>query len=1616
MFKSISISKNRILATLTIFTMILATSVFINPQQVSAATNYYVDGTNGNDSNEGTSPDTAFKTIQKAASLATAGSTVYIRAGTYRETVTPAYSGTEGNNITFQNYNGETVKVSGCDLVTGWTQYSGSIYWGNMNWNYDSGYGNMVYVDGNLMIEARWPNISNPEDVLVKSNQALAESATTGTTTSTISNSSLSAFPDDYWNGALVWCANGVEYFGSVAAITDFTSSSGTISHNPWWATAPWYNTNCVWNGGPNNRFFIFRSLNALDVEKEWYVDSTNSRLYIRVPGSDNPTNHVVEAKKREATFDVSGKSYISIKGMTIYGATIKTNDNTTHCTFDSLTVNGTDLYLKHGTMAGGQQGDDESGIILNGSYNALKNSEIKLSGGTCVLLKGTYNSVVNNDIHHTNMFGGGYQAGIKAAGKYQLISNNTVNDTGRACILADKLYKSQIQYNNLYNAVCLTDDSGFISSGMTDFGGTRIHHNYIHDSQAIWRGGIYTDGESSNAVIYDNVVWNLDSESILIGYNNMYSSIFNNTTVNNRIWNESIMGEKFYNNILGYWDSRSSVAKSSGNNIVQEGDIGYSNYANNDFSLQASSPAIDAGVVIPGITDGFSGIRPDIGAYEYGSAGWTAGHNFANPPDPSYQFNELSFMNRVNNYNYEYGLTDWTLTGNGQATTVTGNSWDYDKAGIVASCYKAASIPTGSGIEQTVTGLKPNTKYLFNGNIKTDGLFKSASQYSAANGSLHWNKTRDGVSLPTYRSNNYVGPMQNDDWLKFSSIDFGTNIYNRFAAGLVNSVSGGTIEIRTDSPTGTLLGTLSIVDNNSSWTFQSTSLSAQSGVHDLYLVFKGTGNITFFDSFKLFNSTMSDSVVAGVKNYGGPEKSVSINNQGNWVDNNLYFSFITGPTDTSATIYVKKDSGSYVGYADKISVWQQNYTPSTLFNDSFDSGFLNWNQGYGTPSMDTTSPHGGTSSYICNEDTDVIHKDLGTSYNKVARVWFYDSGASASETYARLDSGAWNDTGSWRGLGVNTSLSSSYYVYRVGTTETVTSIARSTGWHEFRWDYSSGSGVDMYIDNKKVATAAGTDSFNMVAMGDWWGDTQTGNNKFDDFEIMDDPLGHEDFEAGLEKWMTGMGTANTSIVQKHSGDKSYVTDEGQDVIWKKSSTNYSGKYRIWFYDDSSDTSLASFARVDSGTFNDSSSWRGLGVDTDISSNCYIYRLGMNEYATPVIRSTGWHELKWDYSSGYRVDMYIDGTLVASPAGITTYNMVAMGNWWGGNYSGTCYFDDAGDVQDISEGFEGSPWSAYLGTPATSTVQKHSGCSSYVTDETQDSITKTLSFAATNINVWFYDIATYSNTANFLLVDDGDARRGLGVDTGISSSFYVYRVSNNEYATSLIRSTGWHLLSLQYDSSGVSMYIDGNLAASAGGSTSCSKIYLGDPWGVTSGPHYYDDFSASNSTQIFSDGFEEGLYTWSAIAGIPTISSVQKHSGNSSYVTDDIQDGITKTLSFAATNISVWFYDISTYTNAVNLIMAGDGTSRRGLGVDTGISGSYYVYKVGDTEYASTIPRSTGWHKLSFKYYDNGVNMYIDGNLAANATGSTSSSTVYLGDPWGGTSGPLYYDDFYASN
>ncbi|WNR43971.1 right-handed parallel beta-helix repeat-containing protein [Paenibacillus roseipurpureus] len=670
----------------------------------AAGTTYYVD-LNGSDSNDGTSLSTPFQTIQKAASVASAGDTVNIRGGTYRETVTPANSGTSGNPITYQNYNGETAIVSGADLVTGWTLDSGSIYKAPMNWTL--GAGNQVFVNGTMIDEARWPNQTG---TLLNPTVSIADS---GTNSSQVIDTALPG-GDGYWNGATMWIESGWDWIVQTPTVTAYDSVNKKLTITGLRATGGY-------SPESGDKFYLTGIKAALDTANEWWYDSTNSELYVWVPGGGDPSAQTVDVKRRDASFDLSGKAYITLNGIQTTASRVVTNSSSNHLTFQGIVAK----YLSHNKLNTLAQEQTNTGLLLNGSYNVLRDSEFAYSSGSLVTVGGSYNNVINSYIHD-----GGYvpdwEGLLNLKGANSLISHNTVADAGRVTVyFTSPMRANEIQYNDIYNAGWLTDDLGMLYGPNVDGQNTEIHHNYVHDNKApATKPGIYLDSYTNNFIIHHNVTWNNAGLQLNIPSN--YNLAYNNTAWTNawaiqsaasNAFTTDMYGTRIFNNIITGYDAESNAYTVHGSQVTSS--PGFVNEASRNYQLLSTSPAKDTGIVIPGITDGYVGSAPDIGAFEYGSTGWTAGHNFASPPNPTYTTPSTPNMNLAVNGGFENGdLSNWNTTDAGNAVVVSDNHWGKAaNAGMSRSHLYGTKLSGGvDGIAQVISGLQPNTNYVAGG------------------------------------------------------------------------------------------------------------------------------------------------------------------------------------------------------------------------------------------------------------------------------------------------------------------------------------------------------------------------------------------------------------------------------------------------------------------------------------------------------------------------------------------------------------------------------------------------------------------------------------------------------------------------------------------------------------------------------------------------------------------------------------------------------------------------------------------------------------------------------------------------------------------------------------
>jgi hypothetical protein len=270
-------------------------------------TTYYVAPT-GSDQAAGTLA-APFKTIQRCASLARPGDTCAIRAGTYRETVTPVRSGTADAHITFMAYNGECVTVSGADVLNvTWQQYQGSTYVADTSLRFIQ-----LFANGKMLNEARWPN-ADPDD-LVHMPLAQAGPATTETT---LEGTTL---PAGDWTGAYVFSIPGQRWVSYTRKIESYDQAKKIAT----W-TAPMREPTAIPELAPRARdtYYVFGSLLALDSAGEWFLDSATGKLYLWAPGSVDPSTLKIEVKQRDYGFNLGARSYVDIKGLCLFATSIR--------------------------------------------------------------------------------------------------------------------------------------------------------------------------------------------------------------------------------------------------------------------------------------------------------------------------------------------------------------------------------------------------------------------------------------------------------------------------------------------------------------------------------------------------------------------------------------------------------------------------------------------------------------------------------------------------------------------------------------------------------------------------------------------------------------------------------------------------------------------------------------------------------------------------------------------------------------------------------------------------------------------------------------------------------------------------------------------------------------------------------------------------------------------------------------------------------------------------------------------------------------------------------------------------------------------------------------------
>jgi hypothetical protein len=571
----------------------------------------------GSDANPGTA-DKPFLTIQKAADAMQPGDVCLVGKGVYRETVRPSASGKPGKQIRFAAQPGQVVVITGAEAVTGWKPYQRGIYQAKIDWDCTQ-----VFAKCQAMVQARWPN-TGPD--LLHPHLATARK---GSNTTTIVDPAL-AQPAGTWDGALAHITPGARWVSWTVPVKSYDPEKHAITFDQF-AEPGW-----PYGVDKDNTFYYLTGvLSALDVPNEWHFDAKTGTLYVYPPDGRAPVR--IEAKKRQFAFDLSNRSYVEVSGFRVFASSANLAD-ADHCTVENCHFKYVDHFLKGG---GWGVGMDDSGVVVSGHHNEIRRCSIAWSAGNGVSLLGENNKVTNCVIHDVDYSASDCSA-VRAMGRGHVVSRNTLYNGGRSLVVHRYLKTGRIEYNHIYSPGLLTTDLGATYCFHTDGEGTVIAYNWVHDNKAHCGIGIYVDNDSPNHIVRHNVSWGNENSGIRINTPCKNSQFYNNTCFSNGTsfdyWGKDndMTGTRVVNNI-GFKGEAKFCPQAVVENNCFDKDPKMVDAAKRDFTLQPDSPCIDVGIEIPGVTDGFKGKAPEIGAYEYGGEKWVPGHDWGDPPDVRY-------------------------------------------------------------------------------------------------------------------------------------------------------------------------------------------------------------------------------------------------------------------------------------------------------------------------------------------------------------------------------------------------------------------------------------------------------------------------------------------------------------------------------------------------------------------------------------------------------------------------------------------------------------------------------------------------------------------------------------------------------------------------------------------------------------------------------------------------------------------------------------------------------------------------------------------------------------------------------------------------------------------
>ena len=687
---------------------------------ILAQTTYYVaPASSGGDNNNAGTLAAPFETLQYAVNqLTTAGDILYIREGTYRETITIDEDGTSGNLITIENYNNEVVTIDGTVDVTGtWSSY-GSVSGAYQLSSYSADI-TQLFVDDEPMVNARWPNAQFYDDSIF-SHSTWAQGDEGDDANANSVEGSLQIDEDVFDPGSLdlnnsIGILNIGSFKTETVKITGHTQNGAAddvITYGYTGGTDADYDTTYK---DKHHYYFFEGKLDFLDTNNEWFHDKTNNILYLVTDNGLNPssTGRTIKAKTTDYRVTFSGANYITFKGINFFATTIDIQNS------DYLSIEECNFYFPSASkrmlgLTNGLGSTNVTSLNNTSDNNTIKKCLFENAEGEALVIKGDSNTIENNYFHHIDWSASdlnGLMVTIYCTGASNTFTKNTIHTTGAsATVLPGSA--STFSYNEVTNTGLLQSDGAVFQGTKNYVEGSNVHHNFIYDTEKYAFRYDAPGGDAAVAGSYGRMHHNIadNTNGLMIKGNNQiiaHNTVMN--TINNR------------NDIIILAEDCSNTSTWLYNNLAKR--IG-SHRSSQTFSLSADSPMPIGTIGYIQYNDGTDDLWRTCVDNDV-SNGWTATVGNGSSQDNIDQIN-VSRTGLTYNSDIESLLNYNTADGKSEADYVPTNNVTLVNQGISPT----NSVSTGASSSDTLDDLVPHTNVGSNADI---GAFEyGATAWSA--------------------------------------------------------------------------------------------------------------------------------------------------------------------------------------------------------------------------------------------------------------------------------------------------------------------------------------------------------------------------------------------------------------------------------------------------------------------------------------------------------------------------------------------------------------------------------------------------------------------------------------------------------------------------------------------------------------------------------------------------------------------------------------------------------------------------------------------------------------------------------------------------------------------